>query len=536
MKPTQDELERNKVKKPFRPAIALVGLVLAFPVYGQDYEYQIENGTIRIQRYIGPGGEVTIPDAIGSLPVTSIGGWAFSGCTSLTSITIPNSVTFIGESAFSGCTSLSSITLPDRIVRIGDGTFSDCTSLTSMRIPARVTAVGYAAFSGCTSLVGTIIIPEKVTSLGERAFSGCVNLAEFSLPEGLREIGDWSFSGCTHLSTFVIPDSVTQIGQGDLVGCASLTAIYAGPANRSYSSLDGVLFDKGQTTLIVYPESKAGAYTVPDSVRNISSQAFSGCSGLTEITIPGGATNIAYDAFSGCTSLVAIAVEPQNSAYCSLEGVLFDKTQTTLLQYPQARAGDYVIPDGVASIGTGEYDWHWGYYGWLAFDGCAGLTGVTIPTSVVSIGARAFSGCSNLSHITIPAGVKSIGIDAFRGCTGLSSAYVEGNAPNNDDSVFADTGAVVYHLPDTTAWGPYFGGRPTAVWQPRIQDSAVTGGDFGFAITWAGERTIIIDACADLANPTWSSVRTITLIDGTATFTDPDWATHPARFYRVRGE
>jgi hypothetical protein len=313
--------------------------------------------------------------------------------------------------------------------------------------------------------------------------------------------GWFAFDGCASLTGVTIPNSVISIGAWAFAGCSSL-----------------------------------GNITIPAGVTNIGDGAFSGCTTLPSVIIPNNVTSIGENAFSGCTSLVAIAVEPQNSAYCSLEGVLFDKTQTTLLQYPPGRTGDYVIPDGVASIGTGGYDWHWGYSGWLAFDGCAGLTGVTIPTNAVSIGARAFSGCSNLSHITIPAGVKSIGTGAFSGCTGLSSVYFEGNAPNNYDSVFADTWAVVYYLPDSTAWGPYFGGRPTAVWQPRIQDSAVTGGDFGFAITWAGGRTVVIDACTDLANPTWSPMGTITLTEGTATFIDPDWATHPAGFYRVRGE
>jgi hypothetical protein len=107
----------------------------------------------------------------------------------------------------------------------------------------------------------------------------------------------------------------------------------------------------------------------------------------------------------------------------------------------------------------------------------------------------------------------------------------------DSSKVFADADdAVIYYLPEIAGWSTGYDGRPTAIWQPRIQDSAVTGGGFGFAITWAGERTVVIDACKDLAKPTWSPVSSITLIDGTATFTDPDWATHPARFYRVRGE
>jgi hypothetical protein len=433
------------MKTPFGPPMVLIGLVLAFPVYGQDYEYQIDNGTITIERYTGPGGEVIMPDSIGGLPVTSIGGWAFSGCLSLTSITIGNSVTSIGGYAFSGCTSLISIIIPDSVTSIGVWAFGGCTNLEAIHVDHENTT--YSSLDG-------VLFNKSRTQLIE-------------YPSGLA-------------GTYAIPNSVTFIGERAFSGCTSLAAIAVAAENSSYCSLDGVLFDKTRTTLLQYPQARAGDYVIPDevtsigtgrlgwgyygwfafdgcarltgvtipnSVISIGARALSGCSSLGNITIPAGVTNIGdgafsdcttltsviipnnvtsigESAFSGCTSLVAIAVEPQSSAYCSLDGVLFDKTQTTLLQYPPGRTGVYVIPDGVASIGTGEYDWHWRYYGWLAFDGCAGLTGVTIPTSVVSIGARAFSGCSNLSHITIPAGVKSIGIGAFSGCTGLTSPHI----------------------------------------------------------------------------------------------------------------
>jgi hypothetical protein len=162
-------------------------------------------------------------------------------------------------------------------------------------------------------------------------------------------------------------------------------------------------------------------------------------------------TCVESSAFLACTSLAAIAVDRENSAYCSLDGVLFDKGQATLLQYPQARAGDYVIPDGVTSLGTGELGWGSGDFGWLAFDGSASLTGVTIPTSVTSIGARAFSGCSSLSSITIPASVTSIeAYGAFSGCAGLQAIHIDPGNPSytSVDGVWFDkSGADVLRYP-----------------------------------------------------------------------------------------
>ena len=128
-----------------------------------------------------------IPDS-----VTSIGWYAFSGCTSLTNITIPDSVTSIGWYAFSGCTSLTNITIPDRVTSIGRYAFSGCTSLTNITIPDSVTSIGWYAFSGCTSLTN-ITIPDRVTSIGRYAFSGCTSLTSITIPNSVTSIGKYAF-------------------------------------------------------------------------------------------------------------------------------------------------------------------------------------------------------------------------------------------------------------------------------------------------------------------------------------------------------
>ena len=280
--------------------------------------------------------EITIPDS-----VTSIGKGVFFGCTNLTKITIPDSVTSIGECAFRGCTSLTEITIPDSVASIGYGTFSGCTSLTKITIPDSVTYIegrdpyygDVGAFSYCTSLT-EITIPDSVTSIGEYAFRGCTGLTEITIPDSVTSIGECVFSGCTGLTEITIPDSVTSIGEYAFGGCTSLTKI-----------------------------------TIPDSVTHIENLTFDGCTSLTKITIPDSVTSIGQYAFCVCTSLTEIT-----------------------------------IPDSVTSIGE------------CVFSGCTGLTEITIPDSVKYIGEEAFKDCTNLKSITFLGSKTGIKEGAFSNC------------------------------------------------------------------------------------------------------------------------
>ena len=134
----------------------LLWLLLPAPVQAQ-YAYTTNNGAIKITQYTGSGGVVTIPGTINGLPVTSIGDDAFSDCTNLTSVTIPNSVTTIEGWAFNDCTKLTSINIPSRVTSIGDSAFYGCTKLTSITIPSSVTSIGDSAFAGCTSLAAITV-------------------------------------------------------------------------------------------------------------------------------------------------------------------------------------------------------------------------------------------------------------------------------------------------------------------------------------------------------------------------------------------
>jgi hypothetical protein len=339
----------------------------------------------------------------------------FYGCSGLTSVTIPRTVSDI---AFVNCTSLMAITVDPLNPSYSsvDGVLFDKSQTTLIQypeakagdytIPNSVTDIG-AAFSGCTGLT-SVAIPNSVTSIGDTLFLGCTSLITVTIPNSVTSIGGAAFDSCTSLTNATIPKSVTNIGDDPFAYCPSLMAITVDPLNPSYSSVDGVLFDKSQTTLIQYPGGKAGGYSIPKSVTNIgrSASAFRGCVNLTSITIPKSATGtIQREEFDGCTNLAAFTVDALNPTYSSVDGVLFDKTETTVLRYPTGKAGSYSIPNTVTSIG------------FEAFYDCLNLTGVTIPNSVTSIGEFAFHACNSLSSVTIPDSVTSIPMEAFGDCT-----------------------------------------------------------------------------------------------------------------------
>ena len=382
--------------------------------------------------------------------VTSIGDSAFRRCKNLTSITIPEGITSIGYDAFYMCSSLTSINvsennknycsvdgvlfnkdkteliqypikkegtsykIPNSVTSIGDSVFRCCENLTSITIPNSVTSIGQEAFWGCSSLI-SITIPNSVTSIGDSAFFCCENLTSITIPEGVTSIGRYAFDECSSLTSITIPNSVTSIGDGAFRRCKNLTSI-----------------------------------TIPNSVTSIGDSAFWGCSSLTNITIPEGITSIGDDAFYMCSSLTSINVSENNKNYCSVDGVLFNKDKTELIQYPIKKEGtSYKIPNSVTSIGDRIFRWCENLtsitipnsvtsIGQEAFLGCSSLTSITIPNSVTSIEKWVFADCSSLTSITIPEGVTSIGSYAFYDCSSLTNITIPNSVTSIWDNCFED--------------------------------------------------------------------------------------------------
>jgi len=305
-------------------------------------------------------------------------------------LVVEEGVTGIGDNAFRGARSLISVTLPKTATRIGDRSFVACESLPTISIPAGVIKIGPAAFGACESLTSV------------------------TLPDGLKEIAQIAFTMCYELATVTIPASVETIGTGAFSSCGSLSAITVAAGNANYVAVDGVLFNKAKTMLFQYPAGRADtSYVIPAEVTSIKEQsfdaagrltsvkfpaglvsiedyAFAGCSALNAITIPAAVKTISRDAFSHMRSLTEITVEGANTAYASVEGVLFDKNKTRLLKYPQGRpATTYAIPTRVTTIDT------------FSFGDAKKLSSITLPASVTAIEGYAFSGCENLKSLTV---------------------------------------------------------------------------------------------------------------------------------------
>ncbi len=204
-------------------------------------------------------------------PITTIGSYAFEGCSQLASITIADSVESIEGWAFNKCTSLKDVKLSNKLQSIGESTFSECGALEAITIPDSVESIGGWAFEKCSSLTA-ITIPDSVTTMGIRLFFNCTSLREVTLPSGMESIQDEMFNGCSQLAGIIIPDGVTSIGAWAFKGCG----------------LKGI--------------------TIPSGVTEIKYGAFRNCTGLTAITIPANVTSIGHWAFDGCSKLETVTM------------------------------------------------------------------------------------------------------------------------------------------------------------------------------------------------------------------------------------
>ena len=368
--------------------------------------------------------------------VTRIGDYAFYDCTELMSVEIPEGVTQIGESAFACCQSLESVTIPGSVTEIGEGAFESCDSMLVLELTSGLKRVGAFAFSECVALrelilpdtveriersafAGTmalheLVIPGNVQEIGDNAFNGCIQLSSLTLSEGIRVIEEMAFSNCSDLTKVLIPASVERLGDGVFADCLAMEQISVAPENEHYVVRDDILYSKDLSVLVHYPASKEEQeFTIPEEVRKIAglafasnyflmevmlgdhleevgSYAFARCSSLSFMSLPAQTTRLGVSPFHDCIMLLEIEVDPNNPSYSSIDGILYNKEQTQLIQYPAGLYDDvYRIPDTVQEIAENA--------GYDAQD----LEVLVIPESVRKIGDLAFAFCDKLRKVEI---------------------------------------------------------------------------------------------------------------------------------------
>ena len=520
---------------------------------GQTLYYNIVNGEAQVTYQNAndptyttfPTGDLTIPSSVAyngtTYSVTSIGSWAFIGCSGLTSVTIGNSVSSIGQCAFSDCSGLTSLTIGNSVTSIVTGAFSDCSGLTAITvasgnptydsrnncnaiiktadntlivgcqntvIPNSVTSIGDDAFFGCSGL-SSVTIPNSVTSIGGGAFFGCSGLTSLTIPSSVTSIGDGAFYGCSGLTSLTIPNSVTSIGRDAFIVCSGLTsltipnsvtsignnafsfcsgltAITVASGNPTYDSRNNcnTIIETATNTLIVGCQNTV----IPNSVTSIGDYAFSGCSGLTSVTIPNSVTSIGYAAFIGCSGLTAITVASGNPTYDSRNNcnAIIETATSTLI----AGCQNTVIPNSVASIKTG------------AFEGCSGLTSVTIPNSVTRIGEYTFSYCSGLTAITVASGNPTY--DSRNNCNAIIETA-------NNTLIAGCQNTVIPNSVTSIGYAAFYGcSGLTSITIPNSVDSigdyafrfceGLTSVTIGNSVTSIGERAF--ESCSNLAEVT----------------------------------
>jgi hypothetical protein len=511
---------------------AFLLLVALLPgIVKAQFNYTVNNNTVTITGYTGPGGAVEIPSTIAGLPVVEIHQGAFNpyyagNSSNVTSVTIPNGVINIDIDAFESC-AMTNVTFGATVTYIGDGAF-DCGNLLAITADpgnqTYSTANGVLFDKNKTSLIqcpmaktGNYFIPDSVTYIYGNAFFGCRGLTQVTIGNGVISMGPGAFQRCTGLTSIIIPDRVINIPgsgtQGAFSYCTGLTNVTIGRGVTSIgqyafsdcTALMSLSIPSNVTSLAADAFQKCGLtnVTIANGITNIGDSAFDDCPGLTSVTLPQSVISIGICPFSACTGLQTITVDAANTSYSSVDGVLFNKNQTVLIQWPGGRGGSYVIPNSVTKIGD------------FAFLSSLALTNVTIDAGLTNLGSHTFTGCDNLTAV-----------------------YFEGNAPAVLGGPFGGTKAIAYYLPGTTGWSATYGGIPTALWRPLILTSqpnfGVRTNNFGFTVSWAPNTQVVVEACTNLVSPAWSSLATLALTGGSAYFSDAQWTNYPDRFYRLR--
>ena len=319
------------------------------------------------------------------------------------------------------------------LTRVDYGILSASTKIGSIYYeldPSTSTAVvvkNPSKYSGSISIPSSVTYNSKtysVTTIGAGAFQACNALTSVSIPNSIKEIKGWAFYRCTSLTSITLPASTDSINLSLFEECPALTAINVNSSNSKYRSIDGVLFNKAGTKIILYPGGKPGVYTLPDNV------------------------TLEIGAFRECYQMTGFNVSSTNPNYSVEDGVLFNKDKTTLIRYPIGKIGtSYSVPTGVKIIAPYAFKCCSALLSvslnndlrtmeGFIFQYCTGLTSISIPDSLSNLGVTVFYGCSGLTSIDIPDGVTFLKNDLCGNCSNLSTVIINKNVNRIEGHTF----------------------------------------------------------------------------------------------------
>lgn len=403
-------------------------------------------------RYIGPRAFLHC-NALRTLrleaPLVELAEGVFQDCEGLTELQLPSTLRGLGKRCFAGCSSLRSLTLPEGVTALSEGAFAGCRALEHLPLPKGIRELPANCFSLCRSLT-SIELPEGVEEVGDSCFRACEGLTELRLPRSLRRVGREAFAACLELESVELPVGLSQLGERVWEDCSALTSFRVAEGNAHFSTLDGVLCDASRRVLLKYPEARTGHYRIPDSivrigrgalayshslsgldipegVQHIEDDALLGCALLERVLLPASLRTLGRGALAHCAALTSIEVAAGNANFAAREGLLYDASLRTLLQFPAGRAGGCVLPESVERIAARACYKAEGLRGMAlpvglrriddeAFAYCTDLAQLSFPPALESIGSYAFFSCFNLPNFTLPATLKSLGASAFEAC------------------------------------------------------------------------------------------------------------------------
>lgn len=493
-----------------------------------------------------------IQDVILSEGLTSITDFAFYGA-SIENVTIPSTVTNIGQFAFFACGYLQKIDIPAGVAKIGMQAFGSCANLQTVSIPASVTELNDTAFTACLSLKRFNVDANNPNYCSD-ASGALLDKAQtklIQLPSGI-------------VGSYTILDTVTAIDSSAIYYCDNLTALHVSEDNPTYTSVNGILYNKEKTTLLKAPGALSGACTIPNGVTSIAAQAFNGCSKMTAVTIPDSVTTLDFLAFGGCDSLTSVVlpegvtsipdsgfVECENlqsltiptsvtsigySAFAmspKLTDIYYLGTQS---QWEQIEIADYNNellnmtihyeqtvepsepdqPAGSSGSCGDNATWEMDEEGTVTITGTGAITNeiagnanvvdIVVSEGVTAIGEQAFFGCENLQTVVLPESVETIGAGAFYNCSSLETIVI----PETVTTVGAEAFAGCTSLSEAII-GKYINSKPAVrsgnAVNTQIESAAFAGCigltkvTLGNSVTSIGD--LAFDGCDNLQQVTY---------------------------------